>query len=51
MPIELFQRIGVVCNFNFGHHRSGIHSINPAPGNSLDLIYSLNRMYRYSNRI
>jgi hypothetical protein len=50
LPIVLFQRIGMVCCFDFGHHRSGIHLINPTPGNPLDPIYSLNRLYRYSSR-
>jgi hypothetical protein len=40
----------VVCCFDFGHHRSGIYSFNPAPGNPLDLIHSFNRLYRYSIR-
>jgi hypothetical protein len=40
----------MVCCFDFGHHRSGIHFINPAPGNPLDPIYSFNRLYRHSIR-
>jgi hypothetical protein len=36
--------------FDFGHHRSSIYFINPAPGNPLDPIYSFNRLHRYSNR-
>jgi hypothetical protein len=40
----------MVCCFDFSHHRSGIHFINPASGNPLDPIYSLNRLYRYSSR-
>ena len=36
--------------FDSGHHRSIIHSINPSPGNSLDSVYSFNRLHHYSNR-
>jgi len=36
----------MVRYFDFGHHRSGIHFINPAPGNSLDTFHSFNRLYR-----
>jgi len=36
--------------FDFGNHRRGIHLINPAPGNTLDSIYSFNRQRRNSNR-
>jgi hypothetical protein len=32
--------------FDFGHHRSGIYFINPAPGNPLDPIHSFNRLHR-----
>jgi hypothetical protein len=39
----------VARGFDFGHHRSGIHLINPAPGNPLDPIHSFNRLYHYSN--
>jgi len=38
----------VVRCFDFGHNSSGIYPINPAPGNSLDLIHSFNCLHRYS---
>jgi hypothetical protein len=50
-PIELFQLVGVVRNFDLGHHSSCIHSIHPAPGNSLDPFYPINRLYCYPNRL
>jgi hypothetical protein len=36
--------------FDFGHHRGGIHFINPAPGNPLDPIHYFNRKHHHSNR-
>jgi len=36
-------------SFDFGHHCRGIHFINPAPRNSLDPIYSFNRLHHYSD--
>jgi len=47
LPIELFQIVGVVRNFDRGHHSSCIHSIHSAPGNSLDPFYPINRLYCY----
>jgi hypothetical protein len=38
----------MVRRFDFGNHRCGIHSINPAPGNPLDLIHYFNCLHRYS---
>jgi hypothetical protein len=35
-------------SFDFGHHRSGIHFINPAPGSPLATFHYLNRLHRYS---
>jgi hypothetical protein len=49
-PIELFQRIFIVRSFDLGSHSSGIHSINPAPGNPLDSLHSLNRLHRRTIR-
>ena len=40
----------MVRRFDPGHHRSGIYSINPAPGNSLDPIHSFNCLYRHPIR-
>ena len=37
--------------FDLGHHRRGIHLINPATRNTLDPIYSFNRLYRNSIRL
>ena len=36
--------------FDLGYHRSSIHLINPAPGNPLDPIHSVNCLHRYSIR-
>jgi hypothetical protein len=38
----------MVRSFDLGYHRSGIHLINPAPGNPLDPIHFLTRLHRYS---
>jgi hypothetical protein len=40
----------MVRSFDLGHHSSGIHSINPAPGNPLDSLHSLNRLHRHTIR-
>lgn len=40
----------MVRYFDLGHHCRGIYSINPAPGNSLDLSHPFNRLYRRSIR-
>jgi len=40
----------MVRSFDLGHHSSGIHSINPAPGNPLDSLHSLNRLHRRTIR-
>ena len=49
-PLELFQRIFIVRSVDLGSHSSGIHSINPAPGNPLDSLHSLNRLHRRTIR-
>ena len=40
----------MVRSFDLGHHRSGIHSINPAPGNPLDSLHSVNHLHRHTIR-
>ena len=40
----------MVRSFDLGHHSSGIHSINPAPGSPLDSLHSLNRLHRHTIR-
>ena len=41
----------MVRRFDFGHHRRGIHFINPAPGNSLATFHYFNYLHRDSNRL
>ena len=40
----------MVRRFDRGYYCRGIHSINPAPGNPLDSLHSLNRLHRRSIR-